>query len=247
MRVEKCTWPVGHFFLYLCLVGCGNEFVLKTETTPAQEAFVPKEHATPRIPGLDKISIEGAIVSAFEITVDGVRYQDSEDFYSAEVERLPEKAAIAGFPGWDVRFEAILGFADLARGMTVYVAPSGHVGYTGSAAVSADGRFRVELPADGKGASYNMRAVKRVNVLLTKEKETRRFCYNFSANLKDVSVIESSLPFVLDDFQTRWTLYSCDKSSPSSGSGGSAGPLIPVGRPPTLYELNTLLELDDIR
>jgi hypothetical protein len=247
VRVKKCTWPIGHFFLYLCLLGCGNEFVFKTETASPQEAFVPKDPSTIRLPGLDKISIEGAIVSAFEITVDGVRYQDSEDFYSQEVTRLPEKAAVAGFPDWEARFEAILGFADLARGMTVYVAPTGNAGYTGSASVSADGQFRIELPADGKWASYNIRAVKRVNVLLTKEKETRRFCYNFSANLNDVSVNESSLPFVLGDFQTRWTLYSCDKSSPSSSSRGSAVPLIPVGRPPTLYELNTLFELDNIR
>jgi hypothetical protein len=180
-------------------------------------------------PEFRKLAIEGSLTSAFQMTVDGVAYQDSEDFYSTEVLRLPDKAAAAGFAGWQARFEAVLGFSDLARGMTVYVAPVGKTGHSGSASVSMDGKFRVEIPFDGKDSNYNVRAVKRVNIVLSKDNEVRRFCYNFSANLKEISLQETSLPFILDEFQTRWTLYSCEPVTTTASTGGLQ---LPVGVTP---------------
>jgi hypothetical protein len=104
--------------------------------------------------------------------------------------------------------------------MTVYVAPVGKTGYSGKASVSMDGKFRVEIPFDGKDSTYNVRAVKRVNIVLSKDNEVRRFCYNFSANLKEISLQETPLPFILDEFQTRWTLYSSELGTTAASTGG---------------------------
>jgi hypothetical protein len=194
-----------------------------------QDQGLANTPSMPPVPEFRKLAIEGSLTSAFQMTVDGVAYEDSEDFYSTEVLRLPDKAAAAGFAGWQARFEAVLGFSDLARGMTVYVAPIGKTGYSGSASVSMDGKFRVEIPFDGKDSNYNVRAVKRVNIVLSKDKEVRRFCYNFSANLKEISLQEGTLPFILDEFQTRWTLYSCEPGTTTASTGGLQ---LPVGVTP---------------
>jgi hypothetical protein len=158
----------------------------------------------------NNVTFNGAVTSAFAITVDGVRYDDSEDFYTQEVSRLRDKAAAAGYNGWETKFDAVLGFADLARDMVVYISPTEKRGYTGKASVGSDAKFRVELPADAQDSSYNVRAVKRVNVILTKAGESKKFCYNFSAVDKNVPFNEKDKPIVLDSFTSKLTLYACE-------------------------------------
>lgn len=157
-----------------------------------------------------QVSFSGSVNSAFAMTVDGVRYEDSEDFYTQEVLRLPAKVAAAGYSGWDARFDAVLGFNDLAKDMMVYISPVEKRGYTGKAAVGSDAQFKVVLPSDALDTSYNVRAVKRVNVVLTKGTESKKFCYNFSAVDKNVPLTEKDKPIVLDNFVTKMTLYACD-------------------------------------
>lgn len=157
-----------------------------------------------------KVTFNGSVVSAFTITVDGIRYDDSEDFYTQEVMRLPSKVAAAGYSDWNATFDAVLGFNDLARDMMVYIAPTEKRGYSGQAAVGTNAKFLVELPTAARDSSYNVRAVKRVNVLLTRAGETKRFCYNFSAVDKNVPFNEKDKPIVLDTFVSKLTLYACE-------------------------------------
>lgn len=157
-----------------------------------------------------QVTFNGSVTSAFAITVDGVRYDDSEDFYTQEVMRLPTKVAAAGYAGWEAKFDAVLGFNDLAKDMVVYIAPTEKRGYSGQASVGTDAQFRVELPADAIDSSYNVRAVKRVNVVLNKAGETKRFCYNFSAVDKNVPLKDKDKPIVLDNFTSKLTLYACE-------------------------------------
>lgn len=170
-----------------------------------------------------KVTFTGSVVSAFAITVDGVRYEDSEDFYTQEVMRLPAKVAAAGYSGWDATFDAVLGFNDLAHDMMVYIAPTEKRGYSGQASVGTDAKFLVELPSDATDSSYNVRAVKRVNVLLSKDGATKRFCYNFSAVDKNVPFNEKDKPIVLDTFVSKMTLYACE----SQQTGGIVIPSAP--------------------
>lgn len=156
------------------------------------------------------VTFNGSVVSAFSITVDGVAYEDSEDFYTQEVTRLPDKVAAAGYAGWQASFDAVLGFSDLAHDMMVYIAPTEKRGYSGQSSVDRDASFRVELPAEAQDSSYNVRAVKRVNLILHKDGETKRFCYNFSAVDKNVAFNEQDKPIILDTFVSKLTLYSCE-------------------------------------
>jgi len=215
------TYPF-RLFLFPCLILCGTQGGCGDGLFPS--SYGPASHnsgtdwdtTSPIEKGgsKEKVALLGSVVSAFQLTVDGRVYQDSEDFYSQEILRLQDKVAEAGYSGWDARFEAVLGFNDLASGMTVYAAPTAKTGYSGQAAVASDGKFRIEFPSNARDESVNVRAVKRVNVVLLRGGEVRKFCYNFSAVEKNVSLKESSLPVLLDSFQTQMTLYSCD-SQPS--------------------------------
>lgn len=203
----------------LFLMACGREETSKTDPQAAASDGNNSGSGSSEA----KVTFNGSVVSAFAITVDGVRYEDSEDFYTQEVMRLPSKVAAAGYSGWDATFDAVLGFNDLARDMMVYIAPTEKRGYSGQASVGVDAKFLVELPADANDSSYNVRAVKRVNVLLSKDGVTKRFCYNFSAVDKNVPFNEKDKPIVLDTFVSKMTLYACE----SQQTGGIVIPSAP--------------------
>jgi hypothetical protein len=196
----KVLFPIASLVLYSLTASCGPE--------ESSDSSGSADTNSNNISG--NVTFNGAVTSAFAITVDGIRYDDSEDFYTQEVQRLPDKAAAAGYEGWETKFDAVLGFGDLARDMVVYISPTEKRGYTGKASVGSDAKFRVELPADAQDSSYNVRAVKRVNVILTKAGESKKFCYNFSAVDKNVPFNEKDKPIVLDSFTSKLTLYACE-------------------------------------
>lgn len=202
--------------LILAATACG---IQENSTTTKESAGSSGDSAVS-----GNVTFNGSVVSAFAITVDGVRYDDSEDFYTQEVQRLPAKVAAAGYPNWETSFDAVLGFNDLAHDMMVYIAPTEKRGYSGQAAVGADAKFRVELPADATDSSYNVRAVKRVNVILSKDGQTKRFCYNFSAVDKNVPFNEQDKPIMLDNFVSKLTLYACETKQEDGIVIPAAGP-----------------------
>lgn len=178
-------------------------------------------------------TLSGSVVSAFQITVDGKAYDDSEDFYTAEVQRLPEKVAAGGYGGWDAKFIAVLGFNDLAKDMRVYLSPIGNSGFTGQASVGYDSKFSIQLPSGAKDGVYNLRAVKRVNVVLSRGGESKTFCYNFSAVERNVMFSEIFRPVVLDNFVTKLTAYSCESAESGGGLNvPSAGSSLGIGTLP---------------
>jgi hypothetical protein len=213
------------FTSFLCLsicgslAGCGDDLFSESDTSsyhqPESEWRTSAAHPQTGLGG--RATLSGSVVSAFQITVDDVRYEDSEDFYSQEVERLSQKVGAAGYAGWEARFEAVVGFTDLAQGMKVYVAPTTKNGFSGEVSVGSDGKFRVDLPQLANNNSYKIRAVKRVNVVLSRGGEERKFCYNLSAVEKSVELTATSMPVLLDTFQTQFTLYACEAQSNQAG------------------------------
>jgi hypothetical protein len=201
--IMKSSFFLSSLFVATVAVACGRE---ETETVRSASQTNTSGDSS----STASVTFNGSVTSAFAITVDGVRYDDSEDFYTQEVQRLPEKAAAAGYAGWETKFDAVLGFSDLSRDMVVYISPTEKRGYTGKASVGSDAKFRVELPSGAQDSSYNVRAVKRVNVILSKDGESKKFCYNFSAVDKNVPFNEKDKPIVLDSFTSKLTLYACE-------------------------------------
>jgi hypothetical protein len=160
----------------------------------------------------------GYVVNAFEVTVDGVPYRDLETFYTEELARLPAKVQAAGYgPEYRVRFEAEIGFKDLFQNMDVYITSEGDRGYQGQGQVMVDGRFEISFPESIVGDIFKVRANKRISVLLSREGETKKICYNFSAVDRNIEKSETSKPIILSAFESRVTAYACPV--PDAGGG----------------------------
>lgn len=172
---------------------------------------------TPTVDEEAGVTFSGFIVSAFEVTVDGVEYADMEDFYTQELDRLPAKVREAGYgEEYAVKFAADIGFTDLWESMTVYTAPVNNRGYQGVTKVGRNGEFSVKMPANAIDDEYKVRGNKRISVVLSTESEQIKICYNFSAVDKSVLFTESDKPIILSTFTTSLTKYECEEEA---GSG----------------------------
>jgi hypothetical protein len=159
-----------------------------------------------------EVVVSGSVVSAFPVTVDGMPYPDLENFYTQELKRLPEKVRAAGFDdSYKVEFNANVGFTDLWNGMSVFVLANGKTGAQAMTYVNGDGSFKTYLEP-GSENNFKVRAVKRISIILTKEKETKQICYNFSAKEQSVHFSEKSNPIILNDFTSDITSYKCESS-----------------------------------
>lgn len=158
----------------------------------------------------DQFVLKGSITSAFAVVVDGESFNDLESFYTTEVGRLPAKVEKQGYTGYDVKFDAEVGFDSLYRGMTVYLQGSEKRGYQARTTVARDGTFAVNMEPDAAGDTYMIRANKRVAVVLTKDGEpTKKWCYNFSAVDLGVPYAEKDKPIQISNFTSTITALDC--------------------------------------
>lgn len=161
--------------------------------------------------------LKGSITSAFDVTVDGADYPDLETFYTEEVGRLPEKVAEQGYEGWDAKFDAKIGFTDLYSGMKLFAQSTSGRGYQAQGNTKSDGNFIINMPADAEGDTFKVRGVKRISILLSKDGETKKFCYNFGPQDSTVPYGERDKPIIMSSFTTRITAYECAQVDSSSG------------------------------
>jgi hypothetical protein len=168
-----------------------------SEEAPFSDPFFSKE-------------ISGFVVSAFDVNVDGQAYRDLEDFYTQELKRLPEKVKAAGIDQADsVVLDAEIGFKDLWHQMEVFIVSEGKSGYQGRTFVGYDGGFSLIVPGELMTHTYKIRAVKRINIIIRKGENVKKFCYNFSA--KDISgpLNGKSEPVLINSFYSEITAYQC--------------------------------------
>lgn len=191
------------------LAGCGTKDQIGDAL--AGTASDPKLQASP---APAPVLLRGAVAGAFQLTVDGVAYRDSEDFYTSELERLPERVAAAGYDteGLEVRFSARVGLSDLWAGMQVFMAPASGQGAAGSAQVRPDGTFSFSLPAGtDPAAAFQLRAVKRISVELVRAGDVQeRWCFLLSA--REAAAVPGQFA-LLQAFDTQLTAYECEKTT----------------------------------
>jgi hypothetical protein len=170
------------------------------------------------------VQFEGYLLSAFNITVDGEHYADSEDFYTNQLVRLNDLKNEAGYEEYMLELEASIGLDDLKSNMRVFIAPSASGrGYAAETFVNHEGKFQAIFPAEAEGDTVKIRANKRINIRLVDplgEYPTITWCYNFFAQEMNMVVSRNEKPIVLDTFYTRVTSYQCQ-------SVGSSGLTIP--------------------
>ena len=215
----------------MCMLSCGHERSSEDgdEFSPIYDAgaFGGEEPVVGEGLDADVALFKGYVSNGFEVTVNGETFRDLEDFYTAELGKLPAKAVEAGYAGYSAVFEAEIGFKDLWKGMDIYLAPEEDKGYQGQSSVGVDGGFEVELPAEGLEESYKVRANKRISLILEKDGERVTLCYNFSALEKSVLLSERDKPIILKDFESHLTAYACEMKAekteleiPDAAEGG---------------------------
>ena len=210
------------YILSLLFFGCGTLPSKEGKESSGQPNGIPKSGSA------SETSFKGFVNSAFELTVDDEKYNDMEDFYTKELGRLPNKVAAAGYDSsWRTTFDAQVGMNDLWQDMKVFISPVTNRGYQGEASVGKAGSFSITLPPSALDSEYRVRAVKRISVVLTKENENLRICYNFSASEKAVLFSEREKPIVLDTFVSSITAYDCQVAEtglkiPTKTSAGSS-------------------------
>jgi hypothetical protein len=149
---------------------------------------------------------QGYVGGMFEITVDGVKYPDSEEWYNSEMDKIPERLTAAGYEGVDFNFNAEVGLDDFWNNTKVNVASSGSTGYQGSSTVeSVDGSFEIRLP-QGSFGNYQIKSVKRLNLTLP---NGDIFCYNMKGIEKSYTLNAFTDPIIVDSFVTSITKYDC--------------------------------------
>lgn len=199
-----------YILLSLALVSCGQapqtssnalgSTSTATATAPiAAGAFVPPDEGG---------EIKGAIVSAFEMQVDGSSYQDSEDFYTKELAILKSQMTQKGYKGYTINFDAQIGLENMANGMEVYAESTTGQGFAGQTQVDQQGQFELAVPASDEQESFQLRAVKRINILLESPdlKTSVTWCYNFSGTAPTANLNSS---VIVSTFTTEVTSYAC--------------------------------------
>lgn len=194
--------------------GCSNSdtsAINGKDGCKAETKGIEKDAAT-----VDQFVLRGSITSAFAVTVDGEAFNDLESFYTTEVGRLPAKVQKQGYAGYDVKFDAAIGFDSLYQGMTVYIQGAEKRGYQARTTVARDGTFAVNMEPDAAGDTYMIRANKRVAVILSKDGETpKKYCYNFSAVDLSVPYAEKDKPIQISSFTSTITALDCVADAPT--------------------------------
>lgn len=215
----KTTTQITLVLPLLTMLACGNEFNEKG----ADESQVKGEGESSETVGTEANNkpartsggyLEGYIVSAFDLEVDGERYADSEDFYTAQLEKLQLEAEESGYAGYSLRFDAKIGLNDLKYGMRVYIISANEYGFATETTVQENGNFRATIPAKAYYDTYKIRTNKRVSVTLTSpdKKDVQKWCYNFSGH-ETQTTIEN--PALIKVFTTNVTKYACSQSTSS--------------------------------
>lgn len=202
---------IASILIVFVVVSCGSASDCKYDDS--------QDKCSSDLKQVPQTELKGSIMGAFEVEVDGSKYDDIESFYSEEIKALPAKLIASGYVDYSFKLDAEIGFKDLTNGMVVFIAPKSGRGYAGKAYLNGNDTFNIDLPAGSKDEVYQIRAVKRISLVLTSnaDQSVKNLCYNFSAVESEISFDETDKPVVINSFETKITDYDCDTTSKTDG------------------------------
>jgi len=197
-----------------------QEVADKAEEEKQTEAEAVEKSDNEEFLSQEPVYLRGYLSSSFTISVDDQSFEDSEDFYSAQIEKMEAEKIAQGFEGYDLELKGRLGLADLKYGMSVYIESAGEEGYGAETVVVADGTFEVRFPPQASGDTFQIRANKRIGVVLSNDEgDVVHWCYNFYGR-KVAEVTHDSKPVILREFFTKLTKYDCQVAKKKDGTLG---------------------------
>ncbi len=178
-----------------------NEIQKTSETTSAAESSDYRHNLT----------VTGYI-SPIKITVNSIEYKDSEDFYTKELTKLRGEIE-RDYPGYQLHFNADIGFKNFKHNMYIFVAPVAAQGVASETYVDSQGKFTFKFSeAINIYDMYNLRATKRISLTISNESadDIIHWCYNLHADHE--TTLDKS-PILLRNFTTTVTQYQCENST----------------------------------
>lgn len=190
-----------------CVVcsGCGSIDGLNSSTqavpTPSSSSFV----------------FSGSVQRAFEITVNGNKFADSEDFYTKFIDELilTDSEYAERFQDGNIEVEGTYGVSTFGSRADVFISAQNGDGYSFEARTDSSAKFKVEVPQAAEG-SYKARVVTRIGLKLTSSSgDTSHYCYLLHSIRDNVEVSASAKPIIFDEFSTQLTSYNCNSQEVS--------------------------------
>lgn len=157
----------------------------------------------------------GYVQKAFALTVDGQKFDDSEQFYTNFIDRLvlPHYVVPAGA---SLTVEGQYGMDEFGSNSWVFMTPSQKEGDLFQARTDAYSKFSVEVTKASLGSTYKARLIIRIGLLVTQaSRDPDHFCYVLTGARDDIALSESSKPIIFDVFTTQLNTYKCDQVTDS--------------------------------
>lgn len=161
------------------------------------------------------VTFSGYVQKAFAITVDGVRFEDSEQFYTNFISSLilphyvvPEDATIT--------VEGQYGMDEFGSNAWVFMTPAQQEGDLFQARTDSASKFTVQVTDAALNSTYKARLVIRIGLLVSSPSEDpEHFCYVLTGARDDVALSEKSKPIIFDNFSTQLNTYKCEQVTDS--------------------------------
>lgn len=230
------------FAVIAALVGCGkdekkefyNNGGCPSYTYPEYESEDPLNNAVKECHPVPENAVEGAegteevlhfegyVQTAFEITVDGVEFRDTEHFYS----RFREDLIIPNHPELaEAEIEVLgeYGHNKFGTDSSVYMAPMGNEGHQFYGTTDNVRHFNIDVNKAGDNAEYRAKIMLRIGLVI----DGITSCYLLHSTMEGIKFV-SDKPIIFDTFNTQLNKWQCSPNETTP---------IEIEKPPVVEEV----------
>jgi hypothetical protein len=175
---------------------------------------VPDPTPTPTPTPVEGVTFTGYVQKAFALTVNGVSFSDSENFYTNFIEELV-KPAYGDLEDADVTVEGEYGLSKFGTASKVFMAADGD-GHLYEAVTDNASKFAVQVDDAALDEIFKARVVMRIGLKIKRPDSVEHFCYILHGIRDGIKVSESAKPVVFSEFKTQLNTYRCEEVDDSA-------------------------------
>jgi len=184
------------------MFGCGaDEDELKKEWEAEKQAEIEAANSS----NDTGLYFQGYVQTAFEITVDGVVFNDSEDFYT----NFKTDLVYPNYPetvGKSIGVLGKYGHDSFGANTAVFMAPTDNADHLFSSETDKNRHFIVNVEAANHETTYRAKIILRIGLDI----EAVKHCYLLHSTLESI-VFQEGTPIVFDDFKTQLNAWDCSQ------------------------------------
>jgi hypothetical protein len=232
MRLNNFQRTASIVIAIFASVGCQD---FKKDCTPdkATGKTCSDESSTKDV-GND-IAFDGFIQRAFEISVNSIKFADTEDFYTRFIAEL-----IMSKPDYKEKFgtskievEGEYGLERFGSNSPVFMSSMSGDGHIFQTRTDAQGKFTIKVKKSAQDETFKARVITRIGLIITTGEAKEHYCYILYGFRDGISISENTKPVIFDTYTTQLNSYQCSAvqddtivipESPS-GTGDTIAPI----------------------